>query len=108
MMMPRHGLAGAVIGNEFHLVSGMIQSAGAMTFFDPHLETHTAAHDVLDAGLLQAASSGKKAEPGRPPAWSDDVQQWGDTSAMDGRRPAMGHISINDEAHSAHEASDVR
>jgi N-acetylneuraminic acid mutarotase len=47
MMMPRHGLAGAVIGNEFHLVSGMVVSGGAMTFFDPHLETHTASHDVL-------------------------------------------------------------
>ncbi len=47
MMMPRHGVAGAVIGNEFHLVSGMIQSAGALVFFDPHLETHTGSHDVL-------------------------------------------------------------
>jgi N-acetylneuraminic acid mutarotase len=28
MPMPRHGVAGAVIGNRFHLVSGMIQSAG--------------------------------------------------------------------------------
>jgi N-acetylneuraminic acid mutarotase len=52
MPMPRHGVAGAVIGNEFHLVSGMIQSAGAMTFFDPHLETHTAAHDVLELNFL--------------------------------------------------------
>ena len=48
MPMPRHGVAGAVIGNEFHLVSGMIQSAGAMTFMDPSLSTHTAAHDVLE------------------------------------------------------------
>ena len=48
MPMPRHGVAGAVIGNRFHLVSGMIQSAGAMTFLDPHLATHTAAHDVLE------------------------------------------------------------
>src|SRR5437762_13554064 len=46
MPMPRHGVAGAVIGNRFHLVSGMVQSAGAMSFLDPHLETHTAAHDV--------------------------------------------------------------
>jgi N-acetylneuraminic acid mutarotase len=53
MMMPRHGLAGAVIGNEFHLVSGMIQSAGAMTFFDPHLETHTASHDVLELDFFK-------------------------------------------------------
>ena len=48
MPMPRHGVAGAVIGNRFHLVSGMIQSAGAMAFLDPHLATHTAAHDVLE------------------------------------------------------------
>ena len=30
MPMPRHGVAGAVIGNRFHLVSGMMQSAGAL------------------------------------------------------------------------------
>ena len=36
MPMPRHGVAGAVIGNRFHLVSGMIQSAGAMAMLDPH------------------------------------------------------------------------
>jgi hypothetical protein len=30
-----------VIGNRFHLVSGMIQSAGALTFLDPTLSTHT-------------------------------------------------------------------
>jgi N-acetylneuraminic acid mutarotase len=48
MPMPRHGLAGAVIGNRFHLVSGMIQSAGALTFLDPTLAIHTAAHDVLE------------------------------------------------------------
>jgi N-acetylneuraminic acid mutarotase len=47
MPMPRHGVAAAVIGNEFHLVSGMIQSAGALTFLDPTLHTHTAAHDIL-------------------------------------------------------------
>src|SRR4029077_8264353 len=47
MPMPRHGVAGAVIGNRFHLVSGMIQSAGALTFLDPKLETHTGTHDIL-------------------------------------------------------------
>src|SRR4029450_10819693 len=66
MMMPRHGLAGAVIGNEFHLVSGMIQSAGAMTFFDPHLETHTAAQGVLELNFFKQPPPGKKAEPGAP------------------------------------------
>ena len=48
MLMPRHGAAGAVIGNRFHLVSGMIQSAGALTFLDPTLSTHTAMHDILE------------------------------------------------------------
>jgi N-acetylneuraminic acid mutarotase len=48
MPMPRHGVAGAVIGNRFHLVSGMVQSAGMLAFLDPHLATHTAAHDVLE------------------------------------------------------------
>jgi len=48
MPMPRHGLAGAVIGNRFYLVSGMIQSAGAMSFLDPTLSIHTAAHDILE------------------------------------------------------------
>jgi N-acetylneuraminic acid mutarotase len=72
MPMPRHGLAGAVINNRFHLVSGMIQSAGALVFQDPHLETHTAAHDVLEleffnlpaatpaAGGQAAAPSGRR------------------------------------------------
>jgi N-acetylneuraminic acid mutarotase len=55
MTMPRHGLAGAVIGNEFHLVSGMIQSAGAMVFTDPSLETHTASHDVLELDFFKPA-----------------------------------------------------
>jgi len=48
MPMPRHGVAGGVIGNRFHLVSGMIQSAGALTFLDPTLSTHTAMHDILE------------------------------------------------------------
>jgi N-acetylneuraminic acid mutarotase len=48
MPIPRHGVAGAVIGNEFHLVSGMIQSAGSMVFMDPQLATYTAQHDVID------------------------------------------------------------
>jgi N-acetylneuraminic acid mutarotase len=47
MPMPRHGVAGGVIADRFHLVSGQIQSAGALTFLDPTLETHTAMHDIL-------------------------------------------------------------
>jgi peroxiredoxin/N-acetylneuraminic acid mutarotase len=48
MPMPRHGVAGAVIGNRFHLASGMITSAGAMAMLDPKLEVHTGSHDVLE------------------------------------------------------------
>ena len=48
MPMPRHGAAGAVIGNRLYLVSGMIQSAGALVFLDPTLATHTVAHDILE------------------------------------------------------------
>jgi len=68
MPMPRHGLAGAVIGNRFHLVSGMIQSAGALTFLDPTLSTHTAAHDIfeLQFGSAPPTAAAKGAAP--PPS----------------------------------------
>jgi peroxiredoxin/N-acetylneuraminic acid mutarotase len=52
MPMPRHGVAGAVIGTEFHLVSGVVQSSGAMGFLDPKVQTHTAQHDVLALNFL--------------------------------------------------------
>ncbi len=48
MPMPRHGAAGAVIGNRLYLVSGMMQSAGALVFLDPTLATHTVNHDILE------------------------------------------------------------
>jgi N-acetylneuraminic acid mutarotase/Flp pilus assembly protein TadD len=66
MPMPRHGVAGAVIGNEFHLVSGMVQSAGALTFLDPHLNTHTAAHDVLELKFNPSPPSPAKSDLGAP------------------------------------------
>ena len=50
MPMPRHGVAGAVIGNRFHLVSGMIQSAGAMDVPRPD-----ALHAHRDARHLRTA-----------------------------------------------------
>jgi N-acetylneuraminic acid mutarotase len=43
MPIPRHGLAGAVIGNRFHLVSGDIQSAGIQNM---HLDSD--AHDAFE------------------------------------------------------------
>jgi N-acetylneuraminic acid mutarotase len=65
MPMPRHGVAGAVIGNRFHLVSGMIQSAGALTFLDPTLSTHTAAHDILELQFgIPSTAAGKSSAPG--------------------------------------------
>jgi N-acetylneuraminic acid mutarotase len=66
MPMPRHGVAGAVIGNEFHLVSGMIQSAGALVFMDPHLETHTASHDVLELNFGAPPTKPTKSEEKAP------------------------------------------
>jgi N-acetylneuraminic acid mutarotase len=64
MPMPRHGVAGAVIGNRFHLVSGMIQSAGALTFLDPTLSTHTAAHDILELQFgIPPTAVGKSTAP---------------------------------------------
>ena len=42
MQFPRHGLAGAFVGNRFHLVSGDAQSASSGT------ETHVDYHDVLE------------------------------------------------------------
>jgi N-acetylneuraminic acid mutarotase len=68
MPMPRHGVAGAVIGNRFHLVSGMIQSAGALTFLDPTLSTHTAMHDILELqfGSIPPTAAAKSTAP--PPS----------------------------------------
>jgi N-acetylneuraminic acid mutarotase len=68
MPMPRHGVAGAVIGNRFYLVSGMIQSAGAMSFLDPHLAIHTEAHDVLELQFNPAPPTGTKSEGTTPSA----------------------------------------
>jgi N-acetylneuraminic acid mutarotase len=48
MPMPRHGVAGAMIGNRLHLVSGMITSAAAGAGQDKTVEVHTATHDVLE------------------------------------------------------------
>ena len=72
MPMPRHGIAGAVINNRFHLVSGMMQSAGALTFLDPTLSTHTAMHDILElqfgAPPAPPAAKSATAAPSQAPA----------------------------------------
>src|SRR4029077_4689550 len=48
MPMPRHGLAGAVIGNRFYLAGGMIQSAGALVMQDPKVQVDTSSTDILE------------------------------------------------------------
>ncbi len=58
MPMPRHGVAGAVMGNRFYLVSGKIQSSGALEMQDPKLEVHTSSVDILEL-------SGAKSEPAK-------------------------------------------
>ena len=72
MPMPRHGIAGGVIGNRFHLVSGMMQSAGALTFQDPTLSTTTAMHDILElqfgAPPAPPAAKSAAAAPSQAPA----------------------------------------
>jgi N-acetylneuraminic acid mutarotase len=72
MPIPRHGVAGAVINNEFHLVSGMMQTAGALTFMDPQLTTYTAVHDILDLKALpNAPTSATNATSNAPAASSE-------------------------------------
>jgi hypothetical protein len=58
MPMPRHGVAGAVIGNRFHLVSGMITTAAAGAGQDPKMEVHTALHDVIELPAPRSTASG--------------------------------------------------
>jgi N-acetylneuraminic acid mutarotase len=47
MPLPRHGVAGAVVGNRFHLVSGMV-SPGAAKGDDEDIHLHTSAHDIIE------------------------------------------------------------
>ena len=64
MPMPRHGAAGAVIGNRFYLVSGMMQSAGALVFLDPTLATHTVNARHPGAAVQSDSSDRGGEEPG--------------------------------------------
>ena len=78
MPMPRHGVAGAVIGNRFHLVSGMVQSAGVLTFLDPKLETHTGNHDILELQF----------NPNPPTAQKKDTPPATDTKTVGAASPS--------------------
>jgi len=44
MPVSRHGLAGAVVGNRLHMVSGDVQSAGT------GVQVHTDEHDAFEFG----------------------------------------------------------
>ncbi len=46
MQVPRHGLAGGVVGNRLHLVSGDVQSLGAIELKD--VNVHTDLHDAFE------------------------------------------------------------
>ena len=52
---------------SFHLVSGMITSAGAMAMFDPKLEVHTASHDVLELQFNPSPPTAATSEERRLP-----------------------------------------
>ena len=94
MPMPRHGIAGAVIGNRFHLVSGMMQSAGALTFLDPTLSTHTALHDILElqfgAPPPTAAAKSAAAAPSQAPATPASATAAAFAAAVDGANERGG------------------
>ena len=50
--MPMRAMFAVAVSHRFHLVSGMIQSAGAMAFLDPTLSTHTAMHDIFELRFI--------------------------------------------------------
>jgi peroxiredoxin len=64
MPLPRHGVAGAVIGDEFHLVSGMVQTSGSASFLDPKLQLHTAQHDVFALKFIPNPTASAKGATG--------------------------------------------
>ena len=77
MPMPRHGLAGGVINDRLHLVSGMIQSAGALVFQDPRLAVTTTQHDILELKFFEpkaAVKSDAKAASSEAKAPSSDAK----------------------------------
>src|SRR4029079_17762903 len=72
MPMPRHGVAGAVIGDRFYLASGMIQSAGALAMQDPKLQVDTSSVDILDLSMVFGKSDGAKSEAANSQARASD------------------------------------
>jgi N-acetylneuraminic acid mutarotase len=98
MPMPRHGVAGAVIGHRFHLVSGMITSAGAMAFLDPHLHTHTAAHDVLELQFNPSPPTGTKSEGAAPSEGPKKPYTRSNVNSPEGRE-MLGEVRAGDRDH---------
>src|SRR6202043_2717458 len=95
MPMPRHGIAGAVIGNELHLVSGMIQSAGALSFLDPRLEVHTGQHDVLELNFFfPTPQTGAKKEEAPPSTGAKTVDAASPSAAGNNvsATPSSAHV----------------
>ena len=105
MPMPRHGAAGAVIGNRFYLVSGMIQSAGALVFLDPTLATHTVNHDILDlpqfnpapptAAAKSAASAPSETSTGAASIVKVSVPATNAAAPSDGAKKVYTRYNVN-------------
>ena len=51
---PRHGVAGGVVGNKFHLVSGNITSGGGG---DPKIYVHSSEHNVIELPDCRAVTA---------------------------------------------------
>jgi N-acetylneuraminic acid mutarotase len=95
MPMPRHGIAGAVIGNELHLVSGMIQSAGALTFQDPSLQVHTGQHDVLELNFFfPTPATGAKKDEAAPSTGSKTVSAASPSATVNNVRPTSSSARV--------------
>ncbi|MBC7837681.1 MAG: hypothetical protein H7Y39_03430, partial [Nitrospiraceae bacterium] len=57
-----------MINDRLHLVSGMIQSAGALVFQDPHLAVTTAQHDILELKFFEPPKAAARGGAGAPSA----------------------------------------
>ena len=99
MPMPRHGLAGGIINDRFHLVSGMVQSAGLLAFQDPQLHVVTANHDILELKFFDL--------PSTPPAKAADANAAkGATSEVKGAAGTSKGGPSAEESEPSSEASE--
>jgi hypothetical protein len=107
MPMPRHGIAGAVIGNEFHLVSGMIQSAGALSFLDPRLEVHTGQHDVLELNFFFPTSATVANKEEAPPTDAKNMDTPPSSAAVNNLRASSSSARLKNVTISIEGANSV-